>query len=498
MIAILHRTGSPGNNLWVFILCGLFLALNLYFISLDFYLVSLLPLALLFILIALQSLETIFYITIFLVPLSIPLQEIVPDTAVNLSLPGELFLIGITFLYLYKLLRAKEINLRILKHPITLAIIFYLTWIFITSITSSMPLVSFKYFATRLWFIIPFYFLALKVFYNERNIRRYLWAYLASLTLVVLFTLWTQGQEGLINQQASHSASRPFYNDHTAYGAVLAFYFPVLAGFVLDKRLSGYVRWMALGLGVLFFFAIVFSYTRAAWVSLLGALVVLVVILMRIRFLTLSLFGVVLLAYLLMFAPEIKMKLEGNKQTSSKEFTEHLQSIANVTSDASNAERLNRWRSALRMFGERPIVGWGPGTYQFVYAPFQFTREKTFISTNFGDRGNAHSEYIGPLSESGIGGMASVLLLVVVTILTGLRIYKKSLDRGTRILILSVLLGLVTYFLHGLLNNFLDSDKLSAPFWGFIAILVALDITPSQEKKDMGENVDSGQVKSGI
>jgi hypothetical protein len=39
-----------------------------------------------------------------------------------------------------------------------------------------------------------------------------------------------------------------------------------------------------------------------------------------------------------------------------------------------------------------------------------------------------------------------------------------------------VLLGLVTYFTHGFLNNFLDTDKLSVPVWGFIAILVALDV----------------------
>ena len=37
-------------------------------------------------------------------------------------------------------------------------------------------------------------------------------------------------------------------------------------------------------------------------------------------------------------------------------------------------------------------------------------------------------------------------------------------------------LGLITYFAHGILNNFLDTDKLSVPFWGFIAGIVALDI----------------------
>ena len=37
-------------------------------------------------------------------------------------------------------------------------------------------------------------------------------------------------------------------------------------------------------------------------------------------------------------------------------------------------------------------------------------------------------------------------------------------------------MGLTTYFVHGFLNNFLDQDKVAAPFWGFTAILVVLDV----------------------
>jgi putative inorganic carbon (HCO3(-)) transporter len=36
--------------------------------------------------------------------------------------------------------------------------------------------------------------------------------------------------------------------------------------------------------------------------------------------------------------------------------------------------------------------------------------------------------------------------------------------------------GLMTYVVHGALNNFLDTDKISALFWGMTAAVVALDI----------------------
>ena len=50
----------------------------------------------------------------------------------------------------------------------------------------------------------------------------------------------------------------------------------------------------------------------------------------------------------------------------------------------------------------------------------------------------------------------------------------KNLD--DRNLAVSVYLGLMSYFIHGVLNNYLDTDKANAPFWGFLVLLVVLDI----------------------
>jgi hypothetical protein len=52
---------------------------------------------------------------------------------------------------------------------------------------------------------------------------------------------------------------------------------------------------------------------------------------------------------------------------------------------------------------------------------------------------------------------------------------------------LSVLLGLITYYFHGTMNDFLDTDKASVPFWGFIAILVALDLYYLPKEKLTGD-----------
>jgi len=79
-------------------------------------------------------------------------------------------------------------------------------------------------------------------------------------------------------------------------------------------------------------------------------------------------------------------------------------------------ERVNRWKSANQVFREKPLMGWGPATYQFKYAPFQIASEKTIISTNYGKVGNAHSEYLGSLVDSGIPGIMLYFLLLILSL----------------------------------------------------------------------------------
>jgi putative inorganic carbon (HCO3(-)) transporter len=148
------------------------------------------------------------------------------------------------------------------------------------------------------------------------------------------------------------------------------------------------------------------------------------------------------------------------------------------------------------LFQERPITGWGPGTYQFVYAPYQSSELKTVISTNNADGGNTHSEYLGPLAEQGIPGMIFMLLLIWMSSVIAFRLYREMEDKNARDFAVAIYLGLMTYFIHGVLNNYLDTDKASAPFWGFIALLVVLDIENTERKKYKNKNPSTKKVST--
>ena len=133
---------------------------------------------------------------------------------------------------------------------------------------------------------------------------------------------------------------------------------------------------------------------------------------------------------------------------------------------------------------QKPLFGWGPGTYQFKYASYQISTEKTSISTNSGERGNAHSEYIGPLAETGVPGLLSFLGIIVAALLTAAKLIYHSKNKKTRVFAMTLMLGLITYFVHGTLNNFLDTDKASVPFWGFMAMLVMMDVNERNKEEE--------------
>ena len=454
----------------------MFIIINAVFMYFESYYFALVPFVAAVFFLSLFHLDKILLVTVCAVPLSVPLRDVYPGLPIDFYLPTEPLLFGLLILFIFKILIEKKFDRKILLHPVSIAIIINLIWIFITSLTSTMPVVSIKYFLARLWFVVPFYFIASEIFKKQKNIKAFIILYASSFVIVIIYTISRHLSIGLFDEQAAHWVMSPFFNDHTSYGAMLAMFIPILIGLAVKSDYSQQKKLFIWGLVAIFFIAFYLSYSRAAWLSLFIAFIVYLIVIFRIKFRSLLITAATIAIIIISFSSQILIELNQNKQDSSGDIEEHIKSMSNIRTDASNLERLNRWNSAFRMFREKPIFGWGPGTYMFQYAGFQFSYEKTIISTNAGDMGNAHSEYIGPLAESGVLGPVSFLLILISSLYSGVRAYKNARKKEIKALAITAMLGLVTYFVHGLLNNFLDTDKASAPFWGFIAIIVAIDI----------------------
>lgn len=461
----------------IYFCVAMFVAIGLFFVAAaDSYLFFALPFVVGVLMLYIFSSDKVLLLIAFLTPLSIELD--LKDSGIGVSFPCDVLLLGLLFVFIAKLLYEKKFDLQIAKHPISIAIYALLGWMVVTMFTSEFPVVSLKHVLSQLWFIVPSFFMCAILFKDVDNIKKFLWFYIASLMLVVCYTIVNHAVNAF-DHDAAHWVMTPFYNDHTAYGAALAMFLVISAAFLFMPMRR---RWKMLVFGVfaLLAVALVLSSCRAAWISVVAALMVFVCVLLKIKFKWLLSVGIIMIALFFAFQSQILGALEKNDQDASGDFAENIQSMTNISTDASNLERLNRWNCAFRMFHERPITGWGFGTYQFFYGAFQKQDEKTIISTSSGDMGNAHSEYIGPLAEMGLPGMLLMIVLVSVGIGKGLLVYNKKQKRETKILVLGVTLALITYFVHGVMNNFLDTDKLAVPVWSCFAIITAIDVFHSE------------------
>ena len=414
----------------------------------------------------------------YLIAFSTPFSIIISSKSIHLglSLPSEALMILVTMIFLARILYDLRVDRKFLKHPISIAIFVYLGWMLITCLTSVRPVISIKFFASKIWFITSCYWFFMQMVDDDlKNAVRYFNCYAAGLSILVLIVTYMHALSGF-DEHYAHYVMSPFYNDHTAYGAALAFMLPISVGFTFlpGNRWPQRIFYIVVSLILLMGFYL--SFSRAAWLSLVGAVGVLVILKLRIKLSWIVSGGLVIGLLLFFYADDILYKMSRNSQESSGDFVEHIQSMSNISTDASNMERINRWTAAFGMIQERPVFGWGPGTYQFEYAPFQQGYYRTLISTDFGDGGNAHSEYIGPCAETGFPGMFTVIAIVVTFLICGIRTYIRTEDKTLKIISLCMTLALVSYYIHGFLNNFLDTDKLSVLVWAAMAVIAVCDL----------------------
>ena len=463
------------SNLFAILGSSLFILLSLVSFYLENWFFFLVPFALLIIYISIYHTKYVFLFILFATPLSINIEEFV--TSVGLYVPTEPLLFGLMLLLIMYQLRSNILPTYIFKNEIIWAIAIYLGWIFISSCMSSHPMVSFKFLLVKLWYIIPLIGFGVLIFQDRRYIRSFLWLFSIATNIVIVYTVIKHAGYGFAEKQ-SHWVMDPFYRDHTIYGAAVALIFPLLVGLYFSKKHDLFTQVILIVFILINLTGLYFSYTRAAWLSIVaaGGVWFLIAFKIKIKYILSAVLGISIVVALSWTEIQFAMAKNTSEHTT-EDFGKRLESAANVTTDASNLERLNRWSCALSMFEERPIFGFGPGTYAFEYARFQKPENLTIISTNFGDGGNAHSEYLGPLAEMGVFGLLTTLLLIGTIYYKGITLYTHwgEEDKEMKVLLLAMLLSLVTYFVHGVLNNYLDTDKACVPIFAICSCIIVLE-----------------------
>lgn len=370
------------------------------------------------------------------------------------------------------------------RSPIAVASLCFLAWMVIGIPFSSQPMVSAKYSLVALvhWWV---FFHGLPLLWRQwpRDAIRHQLVYAVPFFLILLYAWWNHAQYDF-RIDVSVLVARPFYFDHALYSCCLSLLVGVLAvGSWSAERLGwrGVDVWICRLLLPAFCLGVYWSYSRAAWLSWMGSLLLVGgMALFKFRFRHVLAMGAVLLLSIALAWPFLQASIVGNEVESKKgSVWEQIISTANVRTDVSNLERLNRYSCAWRMAQDRPLLGFGAGSFQNAYLPYQREEEMTRISVTHsgphppGRGGGAHSEYLQALAEMGWPGLVCWLALLLSCLWQALHLNRR-LIAWERALLLGVCFGLFTYFLHAFFNNFLHHGKASALFWGLCALLVLM------------------------
>lgn len=416
--------------------------------------------------------DNLFYLMLFLTPLSV--NVFFSGGALGLSFPLEPLLAFMCLLFAGKVLYDRGYHKKILFHPATILIMAYLAWLIITSMTSQLPMVSLKQTITKIWYIIPAYFIGAVIFRKDKHMRIALWSFLSALVFVVLYAsinlLFIKGY----SFSAAFGAMYPFIKEHTNYGALIALFLPLSIYLAVYPEASKRERICAVLCSLILAIGLVLSVSRAAWVSAFAGMIFFLLIYLKVKFRWIA--GALALLCLLFFVfrQPVMHHIRSNDADRTDHFMDQIKSIYNITSSASNLERINRWKCGWQMFKESPVYGKGPGTYQFLYGPYQNYNDRSEGSTNQGNLGKVDNEYMVPLIDSGLVGFILFMGLVILIFAMAFDVIRKSKNKSHRQLAMAICISFVTFFTHGFFNSFLELDKTAIPFFFLIAMLVNL------------------------
>ena len=340
-----------------------------------------------------DRLEAIIYGAAIIAPVSIKYSLPFAD----LYLPIEFLTAAIAIIVVFQILLSNQLWL-VKKFPFP---ILWLLSFLPGAIYSEMPVVSMKFWALNGLFVLAFYYGCILL--AQRKIGFPLIPFLISLIPASAAGILHFIQYDF-NPVTISGIFKPFFYSHTMFGAVTAFLTGIALGNLPANRWWGFVLFFGVVLTI-------FSGSRAALWSLVFMALLYVLIQMKPLYrLILPLIASVMF---LSFGGTTKLEDQfsyNNYESHDPQATlvEKSMSVTNLNTDVSNIERLNRWVSALRMFEERPFTGFGPGTYQFTYLPFQEKRLANRLTVTNpdspppGSGGTAHSELLLQLGENGI------------------------------------------------------------------------------------------------
>lgn len=143
--------------------------------------------------------------------------------------------------------------------------------------------------------------------------------------------------------------------------------------------------------------------------------------------------------------------------------------LLNPISDAGATGRFAIVKDSMKMVQQRPVLGWGLGTFPLVYPSFRSFFTNLWVN-------EAHNDFVQTLVETGIVGFACALFFLFLLCRAGIRNSRHSHDNTQSSFALAAFIGCFGLLVHGFVDFNLQIPANAAFFFA----LAALTTTVSQ------------------
>jgi O-antigen ligase len=404
--------------------------------------------------------------------------------AIEVNLPGGLStdfpaemlmwlscLLFLSYLFLYH----KRINFRFILHPLFIILAIHFFWIIVTTIVSTEPLISIKYTLAKSWYLVCFILIPLILFAEIKDFKQWGLFFLIPLVITIIIIMIRHGQHGF-KFESINAAVVPIYRNHVDYACTLGIILPFV-WFLRRWFKDPLARSFLLVAIILILAGIFFSFTRAAWVSVPLAIGIYFIIKFRLMRAVIPIalgVSIIVIGWLGYKNRYIDFSPDYEKAVTHQKFNDVLSATYKME-DISTVERFYRWVAGYYMVIEKPIAGFGPGSFYSRYHSYVDRHFRTYVSDN-PEHSGMHNYYLMTAVEQGIIGLIIFMGLIVMVLLYGERLYH-TLPKGPyKELLMAALVSFCCILFILTLNDMVETDKVGSFFFFCIAIVIVVAI----------------------
>ena len=265
------------------------------------------------------------------------------------------------------------------------------------------------------------------------------------------------------------------YVNHNHYAGLMELLVPIPLVMSLTRLVDERER-IAAGIAAAIMVGTVFlSGSRGGMLAIFVELVVFAVVLLRQR---LVLFrqkrGMRIVVNLVAFAVVLISLLTW---LGGKELTTRISSISTEThTELSGGMRISIDRDAFLMFRNKPVLGWGLGSFPVVYPQFRSFYTNFFVN-------EAHNDYLQLLCETGLLGFATMVWFLIVLYRSSVRKIGYWMSDVSGAVTFACLLGITGILVHSLLDFNLQIPANAALFYVLCTIAAARPLLQRSRKR---------------